>query len=201
MNGFDQRRERKKESIRQAAFQLFSKYGAQRVSIGEIAQNANVSQVTIYNYYGSKNALLIDTIQTFAYDQWKKYAEFIASDLPFPEKIEKVIFGKSDISQVLSPEFLESLVSNDPEITEFVEDFYNNKILPSILEFIEEGRNNGYINNNISTEAILLYLNIFREGTETPEVLGGQQENARLSKELSTLFFYGILGKPLNDDE
>lgn len=50
MNGFERRKERKKESIRQAAMQLFMEHGMRKVSIGEIADKAGVSQVTIYNF-------------------------------------------------------------------------------------------------------------------------------------------------------
>ena len=53
MDGFNRRKEQKKESIRRAALELFKVYGFKKVSINDIASKAGVSQVTIYNHFGS----------------------------------------------------------------------------------------------------------------------------------------------------
>lgn len=45
------------QSILQTAIELFSVWGIKAVSIAEIAQKANVSQVSIYNFFGSKDNL------------------------------------------------------------------------------------------------------------------------------------------------
>ena len=58
MDGFEKRREQKKKDILKAALSLFQQYGVQKVTISEIAKKANVSQVTIYNYFESKDNLL-----------------------------------------------------------------------------------------------------------------------------------------------
>lgn len=58
MDGFEKRREQKKRNILEAALALFMEYGIQRVSITEIAKKANVSQVTIYTYFESKENLV-----------------------------------------------------------------------------------------------------------------------------------------------
>ena len=57
LNGYERRTKAKKESIVNAARKLFTTRGITDVSIKEIAAKANVSQVTIYNIFGSKNAL------------------------------------------------------------------------------------------------------------------------------------------------
>ena len=49
MDGFERRKEQKKESIRRAALELFQNYGFKKVSVNDIAERAGVSQVTIYN--------------------------------------------------------------------------------------------------------------------------------------------------------
>ena len=48
MDGFERRKEQKKEDIRRAALALFQSYGFKKVSIDEIARKAGVSQVTIF---------------------------------------------------------------------------------------------------------------------------------------------------------
>ncbi len=58
MNGFQLRKEKKMEDILEAAFELFSANGIKDVSITEIAKKANVSRVSIYNFFESKENLV-----------------------------------------------------------------------------------------------------------------------------------------------
>ncbi|WP_223869225.1 TetR/AcrR family transcriptional regulator, partial [Bacillus anthracis] len=53
LNGFEKVKEKKKRAIKEAAFLLFSERGFNEVKIEHIAKEANVSQVTIYNHFGS----------------------------------------------------------------------------------------------------------------------------------------------------
>ncbi|MGD9142667.1 MAG: TetR/AcrR family transcriptional regulator, partial [Dehalococcoidia bacterium] len=98
MNGFERRTEQKKESIRRAAIELFQLYGFNKVSIGDIARKANVSHVTIYNHFGSKEELIRDVIKTVTYDMIEKSREIIDGDKPFLEKINQIIFRKSSLA-------------------------------------------------------------------------------------------------------
>ncbi|GBF32806.1 transcriptional regulator [Desulfocucumis palustris] len=194
MDGFERRRERKKENIRQAAFKLFSAHGVQKVSIAEIAKKAGVSQVTIYNYFGSKDELLRDVITAFLDEKLQEYIELMESKLSFPEKIEQFIFDKTKSLGMLNPDFLISMVSNEPGIQRIIEDFASNKLIPLLIKFIEKGKSQGHINQNISTEAILIYISAFK-AVKTPELMSDQDRNLRLFEELATLFYYGLMGK------
>ena len=86
MDGFERRKEQSKEDIRRAAEELFSKFGADKVSVNDIARKAGVSQATIYNNFGSKDELVHD------------YRKSIVNSgcQPFPRDIglEKVVGGK-----------------------------------------------------------------------------------------------------------
>lgn len=62
MNGFERRKEQNRESIMQAALELFKAYGFGKVTVNDIAYEANVSQVTIYNHFGSKEKLVREVI-------------------------------------------------------------------------------------------------------------------------------------------
>ena len=67
LDGFA-KREREKESIRLAA-QHYLWIGFRAVSIAEIAALAGVSQVSIYNYFGSKEKLAIYVIDQYMAEQ------------------------------------------------------------------------------------------------------------------------------------
>jgi AcrR family transcriptional regulator len=199
LDGFQRRKEKKKENICHAAFELFSTHGIQKVSMAEIAKKANVSQVTIYNYFGSKDELLRHVIVEFMDNKWKEFEELLESNIPFPQKIEQMIFDKSETAKMLNPEFLKSVMSNNEDIQRLIEDFYKNKALPGLMKIIEQGQKEGYVKEGISNEAILFYIHMFKEATNRSEFFSNHEQAIQMSKDLTTLFFYGLLGKPKID--
>ena len=58
MNKYQKTTEKKKQAIIQAALQLFKEKGFKDTSIKSIAEAAEVSPVSIYNYFGSKDNLV-----------------------------------------------------------------------------------------------------------------------------------------------
>jgi AcrR family transcriptional regulator len=62
-------RERKKQQTRQllseTARRLFSQRGFERVSVAEIAREADVSEMTVFNYFPSKEDLVYSGLETF----------------------------------------------------------------------------------------------------------------------------------------
>lgn len=193
MDGFERRKERIKENIRQAALELFSNYGVQKVSVSEIAKRAKASQVTIYNYFGSKDELLRDVILAGLDKSLQGYIETINSGISFPEILEKLITEKTSELAILNQDFVKSMMSEDPVIKQITEDFSKNKFIPMMLELIQKGKTEGFIHHNISDEAILLYINMFRESKNSDSIIK-MEHNQQLYKDITTLFFYGLIG-------
>ena len=78
MDGYERRRQNKKNAILKAALELFSMYGYNKVSVAEIARKASVSQVSIYNYFNSKENLkqeLLIKLMDDYYDETKNILE------------------------------------------------------------------------------------------------------------------------------
>lgn len=196
MDGYQRRTEKKKEQIRNSAFELFSIYGVEKVSIAEIAKKAKVSPVTIYNYFGSKEDLLKEVLSDFMNKELESYQELLNSDLPFPKKVEKTIFEKREAAKAFNAEFLKSIT--DPFLKEFINDFTNNKAIPMLMDLIEQGRKEGYVNKSISTEAIIIYIHTFSESIQRSELLTNY--NIDILLDLTNLFFYGLQGQSMEKE-
>ena len=61
----------KKEEVINAARDLFTKYGYKKVSMDEIAKEANVTKKTIYSYFSDKEAMF-KYLQVKNFKVWKK---------------------------------------------------------------------------------------------------------------------------------
>ena len=196
MDGFERRKEQKKENIRRAALELFKIYGMKKVSINDIASRAAVSPVTIYNHFGSKEELVRDVVKQLILSLQEKYQAIIEGEKPFLEKLELIVFDKTQIAREYNGEFIQRAISNDPEIQQFINSIWERKVNRLMIDFFEEGKRQGYINPELSQEIILLYTEIFRQGLMAhPGLFAAPEHNVRLIRELSSVYLYGVMGK------
>lgn len=196
MNGFERRRLQKMEQIRQAAFCLFTKYGIQKVNIHEIAKKANVSQVTIYNYFGSKDELVYDVLKDYLERQIDSFQQLIYSELSFQDKLIKLIELKLSSTNELSPEFIEAIISENSQIANLFQEFANEKSMPLIVTFIEEGRKSGDISSSLSMNTIFFILQAMTDAIQKhSEIFQSNSNKDQFINEFIHFFFYGIVGK------
>ena len=195
MDGFEKRKEQKKESIRRAAIELFQNHGFKKVSISDIAKRADVSQVTIYNHFGSKEELVRDVLQWYAMMLLARYKSIMESDRPFLDKLEEIVFDKSEVISQFQGELMQTWMQNDPEMQEFINNLYASHVMPIARNFFNEGLQQGNIDRKFSLEAIMVYFEILRQGFfNTPELSERAQSNPGLMKELIRLMTYGLNG-------
>jgi AcrR family transcriptional regulator len=192
MDGFEKRREQKNRDILNAALALFMKYGLQKVSITEIAKKANVSQVTIYNYFESKDNLVRLVFKFYVDQIWDEQKHLLVNDLPFNEKIKKIIFEKGIAANQISERFFQDFMKDYASGQSYVEEIYQKEALPLFIKLFNEGREQGYIDSEISNEAILFYLKMFQEYLQREDVA---TMTLPIAEDLTKLFFYGIAGK------
>lgn len=197
MNGYERRTELKKDKIRAAALELFCKYGTDKTSMNEIAQKAGVALASIYNYFGSKEGLMKDTVIELLESGWKARKELWETDLPFPELMKRAIAMSDDFIDQINLEALRALLDTDPEIKNLADDFYKHRYPYIVGQFIEKGRREGYIRRELSIEAATLYLKMYQNVLQQPEML--KNRNKDLWKELCDLMLYGLAGQPITD--
>ena len=195
MNGFERRKEQKKDNIRRAALELFQAYGFKKVSINDIAQKAGVSQVTIYTHFGSKDELVRDVIKNLFYSMLEKYRGIVKEEKPFLRKLEAIVFDKSELIGQFQGELRQAVFSQDLEMRQFVESIWQGEINQLLIDLFEDGRKQGYISTDLSREAILTYYEIFRQGMfNSPHVQAKLEGNPKLIRELVSVFTYGLNG-------
>ena len=88
LDGFSRRREQSKEDIRKAALDLFSRYGMEKVSMQDIARKAGVSQATIYNNFGSKDALIREIVSGMVERSVETVESYLKSEKSYRQKLE-----------------------------------------------------------------------------------------------------------------
>lgn len=195
MDGYQRRTERKKEDIRHAARALFSKHGFSRVSMGDIAREAQVSHVTVYNYFGNKENLVRDIIKTVMAEIVAQSEAITKSDKPFLEKLDGIIFTKVQAAGQYRGE-LTSIVQGNRELQEFLDSLWTKEVTRVLGYLLKEGQQAGYISRAISLEAVELFYDIVRAGLYAlNDNVNRATANVKLLEELNHLFIYGLVDK------
>ncbi|GKU83053.1 TetR/AcrR family transcriptional regulator [Niallia sp. NCCP-28] len=195
MNGFEKRAAAINEKIIRNTIELLKTSDPNRIRIGDIAKAANVSQVTIYNYFGSKEELLEKAIQYYLNQSMDRYLEYMNGDYTIKEKINKLIQHEHESYHTLSPDWLQQIFIEDDKLSLSMEKEYREKILPPLLRLIEDGKKSGEISDKISSDAFLLYLNMlikqYKEIIDTAKM----SKDTDIIESLIHIFFYGVFGK------
>jgi AcrR family transcriptional regulator len=196
MNGFEKRALQIKEKIMKTTFEMLKTWDLNKIRIADIAKTAEVSQVTIYNYFGSKESLMREVFKNYINNSFNEFLEYMNGEHTFKEKIEWIILQERESTNTITPNMIDQLLINDQEIAQFLDKEYNEKIIPVLLQFIEDGKKNGEISSNISTQGLMMYINVSMKYYQ--EFLGiiKQSGNMNLINEMLHIFLYGICGKP-----
>ena len=193
MDGFQRRKEQKKKNIKTAAFQLFVRKGPKNVSVAEIAREARVSQVTIYNYFGSKDQLVRDVFYDYMDEKLRESEELVAGDHTFKEKVDRLFFSKNEASAKAERAFID-LDVQDPKILEMIRHFGETRSYPLFLRLIEQGKEEGYLEPDLPDQAVMMYISSFQHFLGDPSFFS--EENAHLRESVARLYFYGLCGSP-----
>ncbi|MFC1899695.1 TetR/AcrR family transcriptional regulator [Chloroflexota bacterium] len=195
VNASKQRKERNKERIMQAALGLFQGHGIRKTSMNDVAHSARLSPATVYNHFGSKEELVYATIKHFLTLTGVELKKIVEGSEPFPEKLEQVLLFKQDILGRYQGELLQTIVSN-PKVRQYVDSVYMKEMRQVIDDFYNLGKDQGYVDKELSTETLIRYSEIIRDGMAAESTLSADPErDAELFRELLPLFLYGILGK------
>ncbi|QDQ02113.1 TetR/AcrR family transcriptional regulator [Lysinibacillus fusiformis] len=189
MNKYEIRSQKKKSAIIEASLELFSNKGFTAVSIKDIATLANVSQVSIYNYFGNKEALVQECVTIVMQDTLQIAQKLLSEEIDFKEKLYKALsICSNQINQSLHEYFSHSALEDTVLLKYLVENI--NKIKKDIYRsYIELGKQENIIDNSISTSTILDFM-------EAINSIGIEAENIEIKQqELHKLFLYGIIGK------
>lgn len=195
MNGFERRKQNKIEQIYSSSFELFSKYGFQKVSVNEIAQNAKVSPATIYNYFGTKEKLYADTLMNWMDKQLEQYEKILDSACSFPEKTKEIMLLEAKNLKNLSDKFQKAPFSEVNGLMQMLDSYNEQKIMRFFMKFVAIGKQEGYIHKDQTEEMIMLYFTMYKNELGRYWEASNQERITWSMDQLMELFFYGLVGE------
>ncbi|WP_379136204.1 TetR/AcrR family transcriptional regulator [Paenibacillus sp. sgz500958] len=196
MNGFEKRAALIKEKIMNTTLEMLGTWEPKKMRVADIAKAAGVSQVTIYNYFGSKEALLRETFKGFVENSVRDYEEFAAGKPSLKEIIEYTLIKEKEAYSILPVGTVKELMVDDPETLRYVEHHYENNVIPLIVTMVEDGKASGEISERVSVKSVLFFMQMYmRSASELLETARGQEDTNGFLEEVVHLFYYGICGR------
>ena len=192
MNQYQKTTENKKQAIVQAALRLFKDKGFKETSIKSIAEAAEVSPVSIYNYFGSKDNLVALCVNDLFEEITQQAEDILNSDLDFKTKLDHAFaLCQEKMSQQISAYFQDKMVE-DSVFSTLLTRAITAKKRDIYRAYIHLGKEEGLIAKDLSTE---LVLNVM-------DALNGMGNQLDHSDNLETeveqihqIFLYGIFGE------
>lgn len=174
---------------------LFTQFGYKGVSMDQIAEAAEISKMTIYKYFSSKEKLFLTVLQSIM-DKTYEYLQNEIKKLDGTvEKIDAILVFSTKYSQEYSLAFYKDIIE-DPIINEKV--MKQKKIMSRIIfeDIIKDGIKRGEIRNlDESFIADILIALIDGIGNSYFKEIKDKDDIEKFAVKFYDFLKYGLLGK------
>jgi AcrR family transcriptional regulator len=192
----------RKRKIIEAGKNLFSRFGFRKVTIGEVCREAGVSKMTYYRFFDNKTGLVRFILAEMSEASRQAYRDIMVQNIPFEEKVRLTIRMKEEAAARVSEELLKDLYEDrDGELMSLMTRM-TIEMLDEVLADYRKAQEEGHVRKDLNLKIIPYFLNQINNMARDPALLEVYQGNMKaVMKELTNLFFYGILEQPKNQPD
>lgn len=180
------RRTTKREQIIHAAEQLFTRFGAKRVTVAEICETAFVSKMTFYKYFANKVALVECIRDSYVEEGFQKFDEINKLEIPFAAKIDLMTQWKMEFGSRIGADFIQELVSIDDAV---------DGVKTRFLKNISDARDKGDVRDDIDPEFLWAVTEKIYELVKDDSWKAICTDFSQFQYQVRTLVFYGLLSR------
>ncbi|KWX76406.1 TetR family transcriptional regulator [Paenibacillus riograndensis] len=196
MNGFEKRAALIKSKIMKTTMELLKTWEIKKLRIADIAKAAGVSQVTIYNYFGSKEALISESFKDFVEESLLEFEEEMQQQKTLKERITYFIFKDKETYSTLDPALVKEIMFDDEAMYQYIQQQYDDRVMPLMVQMVEEGKASGEISQKVSMEAVLVMIQMYiKSSGEMLDSVAKHEDKNQFLDELFHIFFYGLCGR------
>ena len=144
--------------IEQAVLDIFADREFHRVGLIEVARAANVSLQTIYKYYGSKEALLFSSLDTWLDRLTLRMLDHLQGIEDYKERLRKVFWVTLDFFEK-NPKVVQIILSSVYINTwQQTRNYQNPELFGAFMKVLAEGRAKGVLTDAVDEKILLDYM-------------------------------------------
>ena len=161
-----------RERILNTAQQLFHQFGFHRVTIDEIVNQLGMSKKTLYNYFSSKDELILAVVESSNAQISASISAVVDNpDLDFFSKLEGIMSTIHSFHQKISGNIIEDLQKYMPKVHQHLFETARPHVQRNFKKMFVEGVEQGIFRDDISPDILLLLQSVLMEHLMTPETL------------------------------
>lgn len=150
---------KKADKILNTTIRLFIRDGVRKITMDDIAENSNVSKVTIYKYFADKDSLYHEVGKHIFSDYTEQLRNTAASEQALIKKLYDFLDIISNFTNSGKFELCRELVKyNNALENEY--DLYLQIYRQAMLALIDEGLENGLIKSSMNRDMIFHYIDM-----------------------------------------
>lgn len=181
-----------KEKILDLSQEILFKKGYSAFKVDELAKELSMSKKTIYRIFANKEELVRSMVKRFLSRIDREISHIVKSyDDPL-QRLQKIIYYMgNELSRIDKPYF--DLKRALPSLWKETENFREKKF-EYLHDILREGKEKGWIRNDVDLEiALLMYIGAVRNVTDPEVVLNQPFSIKEIIENVIKIFFEGVL--------
>lgn len=166
--------------------------GIRATCIQDICEKADISAVTLYKYFHSKEGIALEVARHLYSTRFRETLAITEdSKSTFPQKVHNLFGYLIDVAHEKKPDIsheFSEIVEDSAQIKKLVDEWHDELW----RELIDAGRDEGYISKDLSERALHLYIDAFIYYIEDGEHLDAVEAQR---SDIETMLIFGMEGK------
>lgn len=184
--------------VEAAVLNVFSAQEFHKVKLADVAADANVSLKTIYKFYGSKENLLFESLDTWIGQLTARMIDHLKGIADFKERLRKVFWLILDYFEK-NPKVAQLLMTSvHLSSLKHTDAFRQPELMALFMRVLREGRAQGVLTDEVNEAVVLDFIIGITERTALMWMIRGQEGS--LSEQANTLFemLWRAIANPAN---
>lgn len=195
MNTTTKKKSKSYVAIIDAAKALFWKYGIGKVTVEEICERADVSKMTFYRKFENKINVAEKVLVQLAEKGISDYHKIMHADIPFTEKIQRIVQMEHDNSENLSEDFIRDVYGADDPVLKNILDEFQKRSSQALHDDLTKAQKKGEIRKDLKIDFVIYMINSLNEKLLDERLTSMYGNTQELAVELTNFVFYGIMPK------
>ena len=171
---------------------LFFSLGNKKVTVEDICLDAGLSKMTFYRLFGNKEAFVLRFFEFIYEDGMAKFKKILNGADDFNEKIVQLMLLEIESAKRYSNRFFEEMSDwfDREDLQKYVVESSD-----MMRNFFMQGQLNGDVNPTLNIDLMLYLIKDWQLKAFDPEISGMYQDHELMIRDLTQLFYFGIIGK------
>ena len=182
-----------RNEIKKAAKKIFWEEGLNKTNVEQISDAADISRMTFYREFSSKNELVFEIIGELFEGIINESNRIFEKPIPFIEKVNEVVSYNYTVFKDISQEMLIDLNhQKNPTLKKYIDE-HNNRSKSNFFKIIQSEQNKGNIRSDVKVEFISYFMDKAYELMFDPEIKKMYDTSDEVIDAITRMFFFGIV--------